>query len=104
MRTLRAALASMAPLARLLRSCSDPYPLYELAEIAVRHARNACTTSAEITVRIGPFCVYDVRRYACSFSPVLHTSDHTPMRPAPQLAGEQPAAPVVARLASYELG
>jgi histidine triad (HIT) family protein len=31
-------------------------------------------------------------------------SDHTPMRPAPQLAGEQPAAPVVARLASYELG
>jgi hypothetical protein len=87
MRTLRAALASAAPLLlTLVRSRSEPYALYRLAEISVRYARNRCTTSAEITVRMRPFCVYDTRRNGCSFSPVLrsvlevvnHRSDRRP--------------------------
>ncbi len=85
MRTLRAALASVAPLVGLLSSYSDPHLLYELAEIAVRHPRNGCTTSAETTVRMRPFCVFAVRRNACSFSPVLHTS------PRPAATFEAPA-------------
>jgi hypothetical protein len=46
--------APPAPLVRLLRRWSDLHPLYDLAEIGVRHARNRCTTSAEITVRMRP--------------------------------------------------
>src|SRR5947209_2058229 len=72
MRTLRAVSASVTPLLGLLSSCSDPHPLYDLAEIGVRHARNECTTSAETTVRMRPFCVFGVRRNAHSFSAVLH--------------------------------
>ena len=53
--------------------------------MGVRYARNTCTTSAEITVRMRPFCVYDVRRYSCSFSPVLHNLDQ--LAPAFERAG-----------------
>jgi hypothetical protein len=34
------------------------------------------TFSTVLGVRRQPFCVYDSRRNACPFSPVLHTVDH----------------------------
>src|SRR5258708_98851 len=65
MRTLRAALASTTPLGSSTR-------LYESSRNACSATRNGSTPSAEIAVRFHPFCVYDSRRNACSFSPVLH--------------------------------
>src|SRR5258707_12577044 len=66
MRTLRAALASPTALGSLPR-------LYEFSRSACSATRNGRTPSAEIAVRFQPFCVYDSRRNACSFSPVLHS-------------------------------
>jgi hypothetical protein len=66
LRTLRAASASVALPVALLRSCSDPHLLYELAEIAVRLPVTG--------VRRRPKRLYECDRFACS------SSDETPVR------------------------